>query len=179
MFWKSKRRREEERRFTLDLMRAAAEGKNRAMINRALGTLGKQLPPEPDNAKFCTLAVCEIVTSVMERVGHRPRTADDDSQFVGGMFAFVASDYVSRIVGTSFETVSSIAVIALFYGAANASEGAALVGEVGRAYNKLAIEDGAVLRMIGEAIAEWINDPTEAGVEKLVGIFNLCRNGVK
>ncbi|MBZ0227531.1 MAG: hypothetical protein K8F58_03610 [Bauldia sp.] len=156
-----------------------ADGAGRGRIERALRSIGRPLPAEPDDTQFCISATREIVTAIMERAGTTPRTAEDDSRFVAGIFTFVASDYISRTVGAQFEMVSSVAVIGLFFDLRNAREGGALVNEVANAYNKLALQDGGqTLQAIGQNIAGWINEPSDARLSRLADLFAVCRENV-
>jgi len=51
------------------MMRAAAEGQQRARVNTAAGTIGASFQSDPDNTKYCANAVEAIVCAVMRRAG--------------------------------------------------------------------------------------------------------------
>lgn len=157
-----------------------AEDSDRTAIDLALATIGIDTASEDDKTQLCITATRAIVTAIMLRAGVRPREADDDGRFVGGIFAFVASDYITRLVGAEFEMVSSIAVIAMFFDPDTALDGAQLVQEVGSAFNKMVHRDGSKdLQAIGQSIAGWINDPTDARLASLAELFKVCREHIE
>lgn len=169
MFGLFKGRKQSDLEFMKDLITAAAEGENRAKVNRALGSAGIQLPIKSDNAQYCIRASSAIVRLISETANVPVQTMDEDDKFVVGIFALVASDYVTRIIGAQFEIVSTIVVIDLL--GHSYSEN---VSELGDAYNRMASE-GRVIEAIGQNIAKWISNPTNEQIEKLGSLFKLCR----
>ena len=97
------------------------------------------------------------------------REIDDETKFVAGIFGFVASDYLSRVVEAPFEIVSSIVLLELF-----GTEYAEHIGRVGNSYNRMA-QSGQVIKTIGQNIADWISTPTDERLEQLADLFRLCR----
>ncbi len=169
MFEWFKRRKRRDEEFFLNYVRAAAEGENRAKVNRALGSVGVQLPFEPDNTQYCIKASAALVRVVTEKVGVSMHAADKDDRFVVGIFGFVAGDYFSGIMGAPFETVSSIVALDLL-----GVEYAAQIGSLGDSYNRMA-QTGRVIEAIGQNIAKWVSAPTDEQLKKLADLFKLCR----
>ena len=169
MFGWLKGRRDRDQDFLDNFQRAAAKGESRARVNRALSSAGVQLAAEPDNAQFCIKASAAIVRVIVQRAGMSIREIDDETKFVAGIFGFVASDYLSRVVEAPFEIVSSIVLLELF-----GTEYAEHIGRVGDSYNRMA-QSGQVIKTIGQNIADWISTPTDEQLEQLADLFRLCR----
>lgn len=165
-------RKKRDEQFLVDMMRAAAEGADRAKINQALGSVGVQQNPEPDNAVFSVKASAAIVRVIAKNAGRSIPTMDDDDQFVAGIFAFVVSNHVSRLVGAPFETVSSLVLLDLF-----GLEWAANVSVIADSYNRMC-QTGRVIEVIGVNVARWFNNPTHEQMGKLVELFDLCRKHI-
>ncbi len=156
----------------------SSEDAARQKIDRALLTLGLELPTQTDKCQHSISTAQSVVKVVMERAGRPSTVAHEDDKFVGGLLAFVASDIISRMEGTEFEIVSSVAVIGLFYDAHNAAEGGELVREVANAFNGLAREKPQLLQAIGQNITKWFDEPTDAQLSKLADLFGVCRENI-
>src|SRR4051812_37453741 len=90
------------------------KGEGRARVNRALASEGVQLVAEPDNSQYCIKASAAIVRFIAQGVVISMPTGDSNENFTAGIFAFVVSDYLTRIFEAPFEIVSSITVLELF-----------------------------------------------------------------
>lgn len=150
---------------------SAGEGEARGNISRALRSLGVQLPHEPDDTQYCIKAASELVRVIMDRAC--PNGPGSDQRFVGGIFAFVASNHITRLVGAPFETVSSIVPIALF-----GPDYASALNELIDSYNQMTQEKSKVVEAIGQNIAKFINAPSDEQIRKLADLFNVCDSGV-
>ncbi len=151
----------------------------REKIERALRSLGRRAPTTPDSNDYATEVTKTIVIAVLERARRPLLSIDDDGRFVGAIFAFVAGDIVSQMTGATFEIVSSVSVVTLFFDAKHAAEGGTLVNEVSTAYNKLVRENPRVLQAIGQNLSEWLSAPTDAQLSKLGDLFEVCRASVR
>jgi hypothetical protein len=158
-----------KQRFMEGLMQAK-EAESRAKVNRALGSVGVQLAPEPDNIQYCIKASSAIVRVITQKAD-APSVGlmNEDDKFVAGIFCLVASSYVSGVVGAQFEMVSSTAAIDLL-----GLDYADRVSDLGESYSSMS-QNGRVIEAIGQNIAKWIASPTDDRLDKLAKLYKLCR----
>ncbi len=161
----SKKKKDEE--FFQELVQAAAVGSRRTKVKEALATKSVKIENE-DDVLHCVHSVAAIVRLVSKQAGLNAPFDDSDVRFVVGLFAFVASDHVSRMYSVEFEFVSSIACLELL-GTERANE----IRDLGDSYNQMSAE-GKVVEAIGTTLAKWINGPTDENLFALARLFRLC-----
>jgi hypothetical protein len=179
MFGFGKKKREaEEREFALQMMRAAAEGGERARVVRALATVDVQIDPTFDDQRFCTRAVMAVVQDLAKRAGQSPIWLDDDHRFTAGIFAFTLANAVSFRLGASFEQVASAAALMLTaVEDGDPAEDAKGVDEIADVYNDLTTK-GRVVEAIGKTFTAWLAEPSVDNYAKLVGLYQLLGESV-
>ena len=177
MFGFLKRKKQKEIEFLRTLVRASAEGEQRAKINSAIGSLGIQLRPENDNALYCVKTCAVIVRAIIENYGTKIEDVNDDDIFTAGLFLFVLSDHIARIVGAPFETVASIAPLELFSTTHSPLEMAEYVQLIGKLYNET-MDKSRICEAIGQNLAKWIALPTHEQFDRLIQLYGLCRENI-
>jgi hypothetical protein len=165
-------RKKREQDFAVMLMKAAAEGQRRALVNAAIGTLGVAFKADPDTTEYCINAVAAIVPVVMQRAGCDMEKLPKTDVFNGSLFAFIYSDHLTRIVGAPFETVASVTLIPLFN---RHVPGAMpdLMSAVIDFYNRIAEAEST--RDVGGRFAQWISDPSHDNFDRMVASFAYLR----
>lgn len=155
------------------LVRAAAEGERRAMVNAALGTEGIKFEAHPDNDQYCINVVVASVQEVMVRAGCRGRKPHSAEMFAGQILALVLASHVCRLVGARFELVAFTATIPLFaryWPLDRQDELTKMFVAAMQAYNEITTQKGLVLDL-GQDFAEWIAQPRAPGFDRLVDWF--------
>ena len=148
------------------------DSETRAKVNRALGSRAAQIPSGLDNSQYSIRASAAIVRVVAEAADISIENGNEGDDFVAGIWAFVVSDHITYIVGTSFEVVAPIVAIDLL-GLEAASDVPTLINS----FNRMA-QEGRVTEAIGQNVAKWISTPTDERFDKLVGLYKLCREHV-
>ncbi len=161
----SKKKKDED--YFQELMQASVVGSRRSKVKEALATKSIKIGNE-DDVLHCAHSVAAIVRIVSKQAGLNEPFDNNDVRFVAGLFAFVASNHLSRMYSVEFEFVSSIACLELF-GTERADE----IGSLGRSYNQMSAE-GKVVEAIGSTLARWIDRPTDENLVSMAKLFTLC-----
>jgi len=146
----------------------AIEGTQRARVNHALASSGVELPVEINSTQFCIRASAATVRLIAQKASI-PLDANDDDRFVAGVFSFVASNHQSRIIGAPFEMIASAVPLELF-----GIDYVDQVPDLADSYNRMA-QGSRVFEAIGQNIAKWIANPTDAHLSSLASLYRLCR----
>ncbi|MCP5361667.1 MAG: hypothetical protein H6908_03360 [Hyphomicrobiales bacterium] len=178
MFGFFKGTKQKDLEFFKEMMSAAAEGEQRAKINSAIGSLGIQLEPENDNSQYCIKVSSALVKKIMMSHGTTIKSAENDDILTAGLFLFVVSNHITRVVGAPFEEVSSIAVLDLFYDISSPQEIAEYVNPIANLYND-ASTNSKIPLAIGQNLVKWIEEPIHENYTRLVELYKLCRENLK
>lgn len=173
MFGWMKGRRAQEQEFLDRALRAMTEGNARARVNRALGTLGADVPPEPKNVDFCVSAATSFMNELARAAGLDCSSLDDDEAFVLGLFSMVASDHLCHIVGAQFE-MASVGAHIMVFGPDRAESFPSLIDS----YNTMATR-GDMIQVIGNAIAKWFGEPSTENFARLSKLLSVCLESSK
>lgn len=160
------------------MMRAYAEGEERAKINQALGSLGIQLKSEDDSAQYSIKTTAAIVRAIMEKYGTDLKKINDDDMFTAGIFLFAISNHITRVVGAPFEQVAAITPLELLRESRSLEQLAGYVNPIGNTYNNAA-KNSKIIDAIGQNIVEWISTPEHDRFDKIVKLYGLCRENIK
>lgn len=163
-------RRKREKEWMMDMVRTSREGEHRAQLARALGSAGIQLPEEPDNTAFCINASAAFVRMLLRRCELDANMMDDDDRFVVAIFCFSASNFISWHVGAPFEIVASVVPLDVF-----GPEYAIQVPSWGSSFNEMS-KSGRIVEAITKSIERWFVEPTDSNLQKIVGLYTVCRN---
>lgn len=170
MFGIFKSPKQKNRESTKGIMRSDSEGHNRSKVRRALESKGIKFASQLDNSQYSIQASAAIVRLIANDAGIPVKKgSDEDDDFVAGIFSFVVSNHICYMVGTQFETISSIVVIDLL-----GLEAASDVNDLADSYNRMT-QEGRVIEAIGQNVAKWISTPTDEQFAKLVELYRLCR----
>lgn len=170
--WLTGSRKKKNEEFFQELVQAAAIGSRRTKVKDALATKFVKIENE-DDMLHCAHSVAAIIRIVAKQSGLNAPSDDSDVRFIAGLFAFVASDHISRIYEVEFEFVANIACLELL-GTERADE----IGALGSSYNQMSVE-GKVVEAIGNALARWIDKPTDENLTSLAKLFVLCLEHAK
>jgi hypothetical protein len=175
MFGFFKKKRERERQFAIDMMRAAAEGAERSRVTRAMATVGIKIDRSFEDEKFCARSVVALVRDIAKEAGQSPIWIDDDKRFTAGIVAFTLANALSFRLGVSFEETAYTAAFILTAVDDDNDEGEAdghFVDQVGDIYNHLTLK-GHIVKAIGEAFIEWLVELTPKNYGVLAGVYGL------
>jgi hypothetical protein len=168
-----RKRREAELYSTM--LKAAAEGHRRSLVNRAAGTIGATFESDMDNTQYCVNAVAAILPRVMEESGCNMRELRKTEIFNGSLFAFTYTSHLSTFIGAEFEIASSAVLIPLFGSKVGYDQLGAFVPAVIDFYNRLTVA-GAIIPDVGERFADWINEPTDENFGRVVDSFRFLQS---
>jgi hypothetical protein len=175
MFGFFKKKREQDRQFAIDMMRAAAEGAERSRVTRAIATVGLKVDRSFEDEKFRARSVVALVRDVAKEAGQSPIWIDDEKRFTAGIFAFTLANALSYRLGVSFEKTAHTAAYILTAVDEDNDEGETdgqFVDQVGDIYNHLTLK-GHIVKAIGEAFIEWLVEPTAKNYAVLAGVYGL------
>ena len=168
MFGWLKGRRAKEQEFFESMMTAAASGEQRARINRALGSLGVELPPADKNSDFSVKASAEFIKALSHSSGISLVSPTDDEAFVLGIFSLITSDYVSQKVGAQFEGVATVAFLDAF-----GLRSQQRLPEILGSYNEMATK-GDMTKVIGTVLARWFSQPSPENFKTVQNLLDEC-----
>ena len=173
------RRKQPDEKLLASLMKAAAEGAERARAVRALATINIQIDPTFDDQKFCVRSVVSIVRNLAKAAELTPVWLDDDQRFVAGTFAFVLSNALSYRLGTSFESAASTsAFILISIGDDDYIEDDSRdVDDIASAYNDLSTK-GRIVEAIGTTFSRWLVTPTQENYSSLTELYKFLGQNV-
>jgi hypothetical protein len=156
------------REFAEDFIRVATV---RINISRALETVALKIPAnQGSHNDFCVSSVSALVDLIAHLTDDPIEDmVFDDDIFVAGIFAFAIGDYLTRIVGASFETVIQDVVVKLF-----GEDMADQVDVLAASYNAM-IQEGQVILAIGQTLSAWMKDPTRDRFARLMSLYDLCK----
>lgn len=161
-------RRKRDQKIFWDLMRAADEGSQRALVKRAFDSVGAPFENDDDSLKYCVNAVAAIVPIIMNEAGLGTTPISKADALSAGVLAFTISSHICRIIGAApFEVVSSVALIPLLSNKMPHEEFLGLAPKVIDAYNKDTIS-GHVSNEIGQSFAVWLQEPTSENFDSLI-----------
>lgn len=173
MFGWFKSRRQREQEFFENMIRAGLAAKAqeaagqrlmaRAVVERALKSLGGDVAPESDIDQFCIQACSEI----SRRIFSLSESLKDDGEGGGddlgtGIFCFILCNHVTQLVGANFEVVSAIAAIDVI----KSPEELDTIIDL---YN----DHPKISNLVGPRIAEWISEPSRENLLPVLACFRL------
>jgi len=150
------------------------EGHTRATVNKAAGTIGGTFRSDPDNTQYCINAVAAIVPIVMRSAGCDTGKLPKTDIFNGSLLAFTYSSHLSTLVGAQFQIVSAAVLIPLFSGELGPDRLCDLAPAVIDFFNHLTVV-GKVIPDIGQRFAEWLDEPTDEKLQRMVDSFRYLR----
>ena len=117
-------------------------------------------------------AVALLTTAIVKKT--ISAIADDDDQFVAGIFVFVFSDYFTLVLPGNFEEASTLAVMNVL-GIEEFHRG---FDTIEQSYNELVRSKPKILEGISKACEAWFKNPGASEFEMLVKVFKLARTHV-
>lgn len=173
------RKKQPDEKMLASLMKAAAEGGERARAVRAMATINIQIDPTFDDQKFCTRAVVAIIRNLAKEAELTPIWLDDAHRFVAGIFAFTLSNALSYRLGTLFElTASTSAFILISVGDDDSIDvDAQDVDDIASVYNDLTTK-GRIIEAIGTTFSRWLVTPTQENYSSLAALYKLLGEDV-
>lgn len=155
-----------DKEFILQAMKAAGEGEKIALIKSAMSTIDVY-PKSEHDIVFVGESCGGLVRAI---AGDDP---SEEAAITKGMFAAVAANYFSYLVGTSFEHSGQIALLSAL-GIGNER----LHSEIIDLYNKTTAERPQLVNAIGQTIERWTKAPTAENLESLKKLYGIFREGL-
>lgn len=163
--------------FAVSVVKAAAQGAERARVVRALATVGLQLDTKLDDEQFCVKAVIAIVRELAQASRQTPIWIDDDHRFTAGIFAFTLSNSLSYRLGSLFETVSTQAALILTSVGTGDDDDFRDVDDLASVYNDLTTK-GRIVEAIGTTFSRWLVTPTRDNYSSLAKLYSTLGGSV-
>jgi hypothetical protein len=163
------KRKSDQRKMLLmqDMMSAAAEGSQRKKINKAIETAGLPVPYDDDTTQYCTVATARLVEAIILKSGKDTMNANDKEMFVGCLFTLIVGNHLSRLLNVQFEFVTAAAPVMIYDKRIVEND---ILSEAIENYNDM-IVSGNSISLIGQGIAEWLNDPNDLQLERIANYF--------
>ena len=160
----------------ISMIKAAAEGAERARLTRALATVSIQLDTKLDDKDFCVKAIVAIIRDLAKAAKQTPIWIDDDRRFTAGIFSFTLANAVSFRLGAIFEIVANRASWILI-SSDNDEETVRDIDDLVSAYNDLT-KQGRVPEAIDNTFSNWLFAPTRDNYTSLVGLYSMLSENV-
>lgn len=159
------------------MMRIAAEGQERSKINAALGSLGLEQERVDDSSQYCIKTSVAFVKKIIEEYGTNINEPDDDDIITAGVFLFVISNHITRVIGAPFEIVSAITPLMLFSNSTRIKDIPDLVSVIIDTYNGAA-ENTKITDAIGQNFVKYLDQQEYSQFRKIVELYGICRESI-
>lgn len=154
------------------LVKAAAEGHNKAAIRSALSTLGATIRGE-DDIDYVASASSVLVRELVRSANHSLR--DRDTEFVAAVFCIIAANHFAFVVGAEFEMSGAMALLHL---TDSVEDQQRLMEPAINTFNDMTINSPKQVQAVGNTLAQWVQSPTPDRWKRLVELFSLFRSNL-
>ena len=161
----------------MEMMSILSEDLQKQKINEALNILGIQLEKTDEIHQYCIKTTVAFVIYIVEKYGTEIKNANDDDIITAGVFLFSISNHITRVMGVSFEAVSSLTILDLFYENKTIEELSEYIPVIGETYNKT-LQSSKIIDAIGQNFVKFLNEKQTSQFEKLIQIYEMCRNNI-
>ena len=177
MFGLFKNKKREETEFLIEMMSVTSEELQKQKIDEALNILDIKLKKTNDHQKYCIKTTVAFVRYIVEKHGTKIKDANDNDIITSGVFLFAISSHITKVMGVSFEIVSSLTILELFYENKTVEDLSEYIPVIGKTYNKT-LQSSKIIDAIGQNFVKFLNEKQTSQFEKLIQIYEMCRNNI-
>ena len=171
----------------LKMMKDIQVGEERSKVSKLLLSLDEDFKPVSEELEYCVDASNKILWHFKSLVEDNPDEMTERAKLVLGLFAFVYTSHLSRILDVPFEPVTYAVIPTLFVPKDASEEDVdAIVDEAAdifdRAcdeYNCQVEENNKIQRAIGQNFYLWVETGHPEPLQKLVQLYTIMKQPPK
>ncbi len=157
-----------EPEFVSELKLAEAENRLRTRLTAVLELYGRELPESSNATEFAVAGTVATVNLLRDRTRRSRSVPGFEERFVIGLFGFLIAHEFGRRTLADLGVTFAAAALELF-----SPEEIGEVYQLGASYRRLR-QHKSMHRVLVQTISDWMDDPSEASLEELAGVFDLC-----